>query len=303
MVQTNSLKRKLFIITGPTAIGKSNYAVELATINKCEIISADSMQVYKKLNIGTGKILPYETKGIKHHLIDIVEPYECYSVGQFVDDAKNIIDKLSKTPIIVGGTGLYISSLLNGNNFGNAQKNLEIRNKWNKILEDKGKQYVYDYLKKIDSVSADKISIEDTKRVIRAIEIYEITGTPKSNIVCENKQQFDAKVVILYNENREELYNSINNRVEKMFNNGLVDEVKSLSAFKNCQSMQAIGYKEVIAYLENKITLTEAVELVKKNSRNYAKRQMTYFRNMNVENKIYVRYDNFNELCKIFNEL
>lgn len=294
--------KKLFVITGPTAIGKSDIAVRLAIDNTSEIISADSMQVYRRFDIGTGKITPGEMRGIRHHLIDVADPDEDYSVGRFVSEAEAIINNLNCVPIITGGTGLYISSLLNGSDFGGVGKDESIREKWKNIADDKGKQYVYDYLKKIDPESAEKININDVKRTIRAIEIFEISGVPKSKIVKENKSKYDANVIVLYDEDRDNLYKNINERVDKMFSTGLVDEVESLMHYKNCQSMQAIGYKETAEYIEGKISLEEAKQQIKQNSRNYAKRQITYFKGMRVPNKIYVKKDDFYTIKSLFSK-
>lgn len=292
--------KKLFVITGPTAIGKSDISVQLAVDNASEIISADSMQVYRKFNIGTGKITPDEMCGIRHHLIDVADPDEDYSVGRFVSEAETIIDNLSSVPIVTGGTGLYISSLLNGSDFGGVGKDESIREKWKSIADEKGKRYVYEYLKKIDPESAEKININDVKRTIRAIEIFEISGVPKSKIVKENNLKYDATVIILYNEDRDNLYENINKRVDKMFSSGLVDEVESLMQYKNRQSMQAIGYKETAEYIEGKISSEEAKQQIKQNSRNYAKRQITYFNGMRVSNKIYVKNDDFFTIKTLF---
>ncbi len=293
-------KRKIFVLTGPTAIGKSDVAVEFALKTGCSVISADSMQVYRGLNIGTGKITHAEMRGVPHYMIDVANPDEEYSVGRYVSEAEKVIEKMSLPPIVVGGTGLYITSLVCGNDFGGAGTDDGIREKWKGILEEKGKEYVYEYLKKIDPLSAAKISINDTKRVIRAIEIYEITGRPKSQSVAENNDKYESKTVILYDDDRDALYKRINDRVDKMFAAGLVDEVESLIRYENCRSMQAIGYKEVVAYLKGQISKQDAVEQVKQNSRNYAKRQLTYFKGMKIKNKEYVKYDDFDGIFNVF---
>lgn len=293
-------KRKIFVLTGPTAIGKSDAAVEFALKTGCSVISADSMQVYRGLNIGTGKITHAEMRGVPHYMIDVANPDEEYSVGRYVSEAEKVIEKMSSPPIVVGGTGLYITSLVCGNDFGGAGTDDGIREKWKGILEEKGNEYVYEYLKKIDPLSAAKISINDTKRVIRAIEIYEITGRPKSQSVAESNDKYESKTVILYDDDRDALYKRINDRVDKMFASGLIDEVESLIRYENCRSMQAIGYKEVVAYLKGQISKQDAVEQVKQNSRNYAKRQLTYFKGMKIKNKEYVKYDDFDGIFNVF---
>lgn len=293
-------KKKLLILTGPTAIGKSAAAVEYALKTGCDVISADSMQVYRGLDIGTGKITKQEMRGVKHHMIDVAEPDEDYSVGKYVSEAEKIIDLQKFPPIICGGTGLYITSLVLGSDFGGVGKDEAIRNKWKNILAYKGKQYIYEFLEKIDPESAEKISVNDTKRVIRAIEIYEMTGSPKSKLVSENNTKYDAKTVILYDDDRDALYKRINTRVDKMFASGLIDEVESLMKYENCGSMQAIGYKETIEFLKGKITKEEAIEKVKQNSRNYAKRQITYFKGMRIVDKQYVKFNDFSAIFNTF---
>ncbi len=291
MVQEKNLKKKIYVITGPTAVGKSNFAVDCAMRFNGEIISADSMQIYKNLNVGTAKITTEEMKGIPHYLINHVSPNESYSVGKYLCDAKLCIDKIlskNKLPIIVGGTGLYINALLNGMNLSGDSENLEIREKWKNILSQRGKEYVYEYLLKIDSISASKISPNDTKRVIRAIEIFESTGTPKSQIVTTSECEYDYRFTII-SDDRELLYERINARVDKMFECGLLDEVKSLIEYADNQSMQAIGYKQLVEFIRGKYqNLDETREKIKQLSRNYAKRQLTFFKGMNATNKNWI---------------
>lgn len=296
-------RQKLLILTGPTAIGKSDAAVEYALKTGCNVISADSMQVYRGLDIGTGKITKQEMRGVKHYMIDVADPDEDYSVGRYVSEAEKIIGLQKLPPIVCGGTGLYVTSLVLGSDFGGVGKDEAIRNKWKDILSEKGKQYVYEFLEKIDPVSAEKISVNDTKRVIRAIEIYEMTGVPKSELVSENNSKYDAKTVILYDDDRDALYKRINARVDKMFASGLIEEVESLIKYEDCGSMQAIGYKETIEFLKGKISKEEAIEKVKQNSRNYAKRQITYFKGMKIENKQYVKFDDFGAIFNTFQQI
>lgn len=291
MVQENCLKPKIIIITGPTAVGKSDLAVKIAKRLNTEIISADSMQIYKGLDIGTGKVTEEEKDSVVHHMLDIVEPFEEYSVSDYVEQTKVIISKLNlqnKIPIIVGGTGFYLNGLINGYNFSTSAKNDKIREKWNKIYNENGAEYIYEYLKKVDPVSAEKINRNDIKRLIRAIEIFETTGKPKSEVATASKEcEYDVLMIVI-TKDREELYSKINARVDKMFSLGLVEEVRSFLSYENCQSMQAIGYKEVVKHLKGESSLEEAIEEVKKNSRNYAKRQMTFFRWIKHSNKHFI---------------
>lgn len=287
-------KPKIIIIGGPTAVGKSALAVNLAEKFNGEIVSADSMQIYRRLNIGTGKITEAEARGIPHRMIDILDPDERYSVGQYLIDASreinNILDK-NKLPIVVGGTALYLNALINRMNFSDADRSDKVRDKWKKIASESGNQFVYDHLIEIDPESAAKISVNDTKRIIRAIEIFEVTGKPKSQSATTAICPYDYAFFIMTRE-RTELYAAIETRVDKMFEDGLINEVKSLETYKNCQSMQAIGYKQLCEYFDSKFDSIESVKNeIKKLSRNYAKRQMTFFRGMNA-NKNFIDYLN-----------
>lgn len=287
-------KPKIIIIGGPTAVGKSALAVNLAEKFNGEIVSADSMQIYRRLNIGTGKITEVEARGIPHRMIDILDPDERYSVGQYLIDASreinDILDK-NKLPIVVGGTALYLNALINGMNFSDADRSDKVRDKWKKIASENGNQFIYDHLIEIDPESAAKISVNDTKRIIRAIEIFEVTGKPKSQSATTAICPYDYAFFIMTRE-RTELYAAIETRVDKMFEDGLINEVKSLETYKNCQSMQAIGYKQLCEYFDSKFDSIESVKNeIKKLSRNYAKRQMTFFRGMNA-NKNFIDYLN-----------
>ncbi len=276
---------KILIIAGPTASGKTEFAIKCAKEFNGEIISADSMQIYKKLNIGTAKPSKEETKQAVHHLIDFVDPSENFSVQQYVSYAKIEIDNIisrGKLPIIVGGTGLYIKSLIYPYSFASSPKNEDLRSELNKLAEEKGVDYVYGLLETKDPESAYKIHPRDTKRVIRALEICMSTGKKKSELnIEENKKEYDYLMLVL-NPDRKILYDRINNRVDKMFDLGLEEEIKTLVnnkvVTKDSQCMQAIGYKEFFDYFENKTTYEELKESIKKHSRNYAKRQITFFR-------------------------
>lgn len=286
------MKRKIVILTGPTAVGKSDLAVKLAKRFNGEVVSADSMQIYKGMDVGTGKITEAETEGIKHRMIDIVTPDESYSVGRFVSDASREINNIptDKIPIVVGGTGLYVNALVNGMNLSGSAADAEIRNKWKEAVKDRGLDFVYNQLAGIDPKSAERIDRNDEKRIIRALEIYEATGKPKSSAVTSSDCEYDYILIVLTSD-RETLYRRINARVCKMFESGLIDEVKRLTQYENCQSMQAIGYKQTIAYLKavnEKQSLAALVDEVCKLSRNYAKRQMTFFRGIRSPRKCYI---------------
>lgn len=285
MVQKDSLK-KIIIITGPTASGKSDFSLQCAHEFNGEVIGCDSMQIYKGMDIGTGKLTMEEREGIPHFMIDIVPPDVAFSVSNYVEMCENIISDIcarGKLPILTGGTGFYIRALLNGLNFAGTPKSDELRMQYETMLRQYGKEHLYAELKKVDLQSCEKISINDTKRIIRALEIYALTGVPKSMAVGKSDAiRYDYRLLVL-SPSRERLYERINRRVDKMMQQGLIEEVKTLYVYRQCQSMQAIGYKELIAYLEQRIPLAEAVETIKKNSRHYAKRQLTYFKHMDLQ--------------------
>ncbi len=274
------------IIGGPTAVGKTSLSVKLAKAINGEIISADSMQIYKFMDIGTAKVTEEESEGILHYLIDIREPQEKYSVAEFSNDARKIIKDImsrGKTPIIVGGTGLYLNSLLYGINF-DENIDIEYRRSEEKKIE-KHPEYLeklYDKLKEIDLESAEKLSPIDSRRIIRALEMHHVTGKTKSQIELENREnnEFKFKLFVLSSE-RNILYERINKRVDIMLDQGLIDEVKNIKNNFSKTSGQAIGYKEVLMYLNNEIDYEEMSELIKQRSRNYAKRQFTWFRKNN----------------------
>ncbi len=302
MVQTHSIKNKIIIIGGPTAIGKSAFAIECAKKFNGEIISADSMQIYKGLDIGTGKVTPNEMQGITHHLIDIVSLEDRYSAGAFLLDCENKISEilsLGKLPIIAGGTGLYINALINGMNFSDTDKSETVREKWKNILSQNGNEYIYNHLREIDPISAEKISINDTKRIIRAIEIFEVTGKPKSQIVTTSDCKYDYLFLVL-DAPRADLYSAINKRVDQMFSDGLYEEALALIEYKNFQSMQAIGYKQIYEYIDGKYPSLEImIEEIKKLTRNYAKRQLTFFRGIKGEKLWLQPNEKENALTKI----
>ncbi len=278
-------KEKLIVLIGPTAVGKTKLSIELAKRFHCEIISGDSMQIYKGLDIGTAKISPPEMEGIPHHLIDIKEPHESFSVFEFQQLVRKKITEISsrgKLPMIVGGTGFYIQSVIYDYRFSDAPSDENFRKKLERRAEIEGKEALYQELAEIDPEAAGKIHPNNLRRVIRALEIYHCTGKPMSYFRKNLKQKlsYDTAVIGLTME-RQQLYERINKRVDLMLEKGLLDEVKALhdSGLRDCQSIQAIGYKELYKYLDGMCTFEEAVEELKRNSRNYAKRQLTWFRN------------------------
>lgn len=279
-------KQKLICIGGPTGVGKTALAIEIANKFNGEIISCDSIAIYKGLDIGSAKPTVEEQKQAKHYLIDIVEPNDEFSVAEYVENARKVINDISsrgKMPIVVGGTGLYMKCLLYEMALGNSDKSIEIREKYNKFATENGNQAVYDYLCSIDAESAKELHPNDIKKVIRAIEIFETTGKKKSQLKTEVESKYDYLMIFL-NTDRKTLYDRINLRVEKMIECGLENEVKNLiktyHLTRENQSMEAIGYKEFFDYFENKTNLQETIDLIKLNSRHYAKRQITWFKKM-----------------------
>lgn len=275
---------KLIVIAGATASGKTAAAVRLAKLINGEIINSDSMQVYKYMDIGTAKVTDEEKDGILHHMIDIVSPELEYSVAEYVVEAKEVISDVvnrGKVPILSGGTGLYIESLIYPFDFSNADKNADIRRQLEEELKSYGTEYMYSQLCKIDPIDAAKMHPNNTKRVIRALEIYRTTGKVKSQNICERIPLYDLEFYCI-NREREELYNRIDRRVDIMFEKGLLSEVDSLINQHNLnfdmQSMQAIGYKEFRAFYEGKADLDEVKENIRLDSRHYAKRQLTWLR-------------------------
>ncbi|APH15769.1 tRNA dimethylallyltransferase [Clostridium sporogenes] len=278
----------LLILAGPTAVGKTDISIKLAKKLNGEIISADSMQIYKYMDIGSAKITKEEMKGIPHHLIDVVAPHEEFNVASFKTLAEKCIKDIwsrGKLPIIAGGTGLYINSLIYNYDFTDADRDEDYREYLTRLSEDKGKEYVHSLLKDIDGKSYERLYPNDLKRVVRALEVYKITGKSISEYTKENeKKLYNIPYNINYfvlNMNREVLYERINKRVDIMMDKGLIEEVKKLESMgytPDMQSMKGIGYKEILFYLKGDIPLDEAIYLIKKGSRNYAKRQLTWFR-------------------------
>ncbi|WP_251549217.1 tRNA (adenosine(37)-N6)-dimethylallyltransferase MiaA [Neobacillus muris] len=279
--------QKLIVIIGPTAVGKTKLSIELAKRFNGEIISGDSMQIYRGMDIGTAKIKPDEMEGIPHHLIDIKEPNESFSAAEFQQLVRAKITEIAekgKLPIIVGGTGLYIQSVIYDYQFPDVTGDQEFRSRLEEKAKEIGNEALHQQLKEIDPESAAKIHPNNVRRVIRALEIHYLSGGKDTQI--ENAQA--GQLELLYNAamigltmDREKLYERINARVELMLSEGLLEEVINLyeQGLRGCQSIQAIGYKEIYEYLDGHVSFDEAVSNLKQNSRRYAKRQLTWFRN------------------------
>lgn len=280
------MKKPLIIIAGPTASGKTSLSVELAKRINGEIISADSMQVYHYMNIGTAKVNKEEAKGIKHHLIDIIDPREPFNISIFQQKAKEAIEEIlakGKIPILVGGTGFYIQSILYDIDFDETQTDHAYRTSLENIAAEKGNQYLHSQLKEVDEQSYNKIHPNNVKRVIRALEYYNQTGLPISKHNEEERKKSSPYNFLFYmlNMNRQLLYNRIDKRVDEMFDKGLVQEVTELrnkGYSKELVSMQGLGYKEILSYLENECNLEEAKYIIKRDTRHFAKRQFTWFK-------------------------
>lgn len=279
------MKTKVVSIVGPTAIGKTDLSIEIAKTFHAEIISGDSMQVYKKLNIGTAKITEDEAGGITHYMIDMLEPDEEFTVADFKEKVQLFINKINrkdKLPLIVGGSGHYIQAVLYDYQFLEGSTDEQYKKQLENKIETDGIEALYEELKKIDPEQAKKIHPNNHRRVIRALEIYKTTGKPMSVHLKEQRQEplYDMKIIGL-DMDRELLYERINRRVDLMIESGLIKEVRDLyeGGYKNCQSMSGIGYKEFIPYLEGKKSLEECITDLKRNTRRFAKRQFTFFRN------------------------
>lgn len=277
--------KPLVVLSGPTAVGKTALSINLAKAVNGEIISADSMQVYRGMDIGTAKITPSEMDGVKHHLIDIIEPEESWSVTDFVARGKAAIEDIysrGHLPIITGGTGFYIQALLKDVDFSEEEENY-VRKDLEKLASEKGPHFIHELLKEVDPESADSIHENNVKRVIRALEYYRVNGTKISD---HNKEQMvkESPYNYLYfvlNHNRDILYERIDKRIDIMLDDGLVDEVAKLKARgldKSYISMQGLGYKEIYDFLNGDVSLEEAIYILKRDTRHFAKRQITWFK-------------------------
>lgn len=279
-------KKPLVILTGPTAVGKTALSIKLASEIGGEIISADSMQVYRQMDIGSAKIKPEEMGGIPHHLIDILEPEEEFNVCLFEKLALEAIEQIYERghiPVVVGGTGFYIQALLYQIDFTEEETDTAFRDKLWQLGEEKGNHYLHELLRKVDPESAEEIHENNRKRVIRALEFYENSGKPISTHNKEQRQKTSAynSCYFVLTDDRKKLYERIESRVDQMLSKGLVDEVRTLKE-RGCNasmvSMQGLGYKEILEYLDGRCSLLEAVEKIKKETRHFAKRQLTWFR-------------------------
>jgi len=282
---TDNRKPILFLV-GPTAIGKTAFAIELAEHLGTEIIGADSMQIYQYMDIGTGKPTKQERDRVCHHLVDFIHPSEPFSVGRYRREACDVIDRMhaaGQVSLVVGGTGLYIRSLTNGL-FDGPEADPKIRSYFKELAATKGRNALYDELKSVDPKSARKIHPNDERRLIRALEVYRITGRPISELQEEQKAHLESQyrfILFGLTMSRNKLYTVIEKRIDKMIRQGLVDEVRSLLAMgvdEQAISMQGLGYKEIIPVILRKEPLRDAVELLKKETRHFAKRQFTWFK-------------------------
>lgn len=311
---SNMPKPPLIILTGPTGVGKTDLSIQLAKKINGEIISADSIQVYRHLDIGSAKITPDEMQGVKHYLIDILNPEEEFNIylfKQYASEAMQEIYGRGRIPIIVGGTGFYIQSILYDIDF-NSEENEDktVREKYEHIAKEYGAEYLHGLLRAVDPASADSIHQNNIKRVIRALEYYEHTGECIS-VHNEREAQKQPPYNFLYfvlNRNRDVLYERIDRRVDKMVADGLVGEVKGLLDMgysRNLVSMQGLGYKEIAAYLEGECSLEEAVEILKRDTRHFAKRQLTWFRR---EKSVkFINYEDYgndiNNMCEALQQM
>lgn len=280
------MKKPLVILTGPTAVGKTELSIKLARAIGGEIVSADSMQVYKHMDIGSAKITQDEMEDVPHYLIDELEPDEEFNIVRFKEMAVKAIDKIyanEHIPIVTGGTGFYIQALLYDINFAENEADYKYRAELEQLAKKQGRLYLHDMLKQADMASADAIHPNNVKRVIRALEYYKLTGERISeHNETESKKESPYKFAyIVLNRNREALYERIEKRVDNMLKDGLIDEVqylKDIGCTRDMVSMQGLGYKEMLDYLNGSITLDEAVCILKRETRHFAKRQLTWFR-------------------------
>ena len=280
------MKQKLLVIGGPTAVGKTDLSIKLAKKLNGEIISADSMQIYKYMDIGSAKVTKDEMDGINHYLIDAISPDVPFSAADFKEHGDNALNEIiakGKLPIISGGTGLYINSLTCNMTFTEAEKDEDYRKYLENLAIEKGNTYIHEMLKECDPISYEEIHPNNRKRVIRALEVFKLTNKPFSSYNAGDdfyNSNYDVYYYVLTMD-REKLYKRINKRVDIMMEKGLLDEcikLKEMGYTSDIQSMQGIGYKEILYYLEGKISLSEAIDMIKQGSRNYAKRQLTWFR-------------------------
>lgn len=279
-------KRPMVILTGPTAVGKTALSIELAKKINGSIISADSMQVYRHMDIGSAKIRPSEMQGIPHHMIDILEPWEPFNVVIFQERCRECLEGIYERghiPIVTGGTGFYIQALLKDIDFTENEENTAYRKELEQLAEEKGAEYLHEMLQQVDAEAAEKIHANNIKRTIRALEFFELTGKKISEHNTEEGEKKSAyqSCYFVLNDDREKLYARIEQRIDEMLAEGLVEEVRALQKMgctRNLVSMQGLGYKEILDYLDDEITLEEAIYRIKRDTRHFAKRQLTWFR-------------------------
>lgn len=279
-------KKPLIVLTGPTAVGKTRLSIALAKAVNGEILSADSMQVYRGMDIGSAKIKPEEMQGVPHHMIDIIEPAEEFNVVIFKTMCEEIIRGIYERghiPIVVGGTGFYIQALLRNIDFAENEDNTAYRSELEKLAEEKGAEYLHEMLCRVDPDSGAAIHANNVKRTIRALEYYQLTGEQisKHNEAEKQKQSAYLSCYFVLNDDRAVLYERIEKRIDEMLEEGLVEEVKKLKeagCHRGMVSMQGLGYKEILAWLDGDISFETAVDILKRDTRHFAKRQLTWFR-------------------------
>lgn len=285
-MNTENQKKPLIVLTGPTAVGKTELSIALAKAVDGEIISADSMQVYRYMDIGSAKIRPEEMQGVPHHLVDILKPEEEFHIVRFQEMAKQAMKEIyekGRIPILVGGTGFYIQAVTRDIDFTEASQEDGYRKELEKMAEEKGASFLHEMLEQVDPVSAGEIHANNIKRVIRALEFYHQNHTP---ISAHNEEQKERQspynlAYFVLNAPRDILYERIDKRVDEMMQNGLLKEVESLKSMgyhRGMVSMQGLGYKEILAFLDGEYSLEEAVRILKRDTRHFAKRQLTWFR-------------------------
>lgn len=280
------MKKPLVVLTGPTAVGKTKLSISLAKALNGEIISADSMQVYKYMDIGSAKITEKEMDGVPHHLIDVLSPFEEFHIVRFQELAKKAMEDIynrGKTPVFVGGTGFYIQAITKDIDFTEGEEDKQYREELSRLAAEKGNEFLHEMLREVDKKSAEEIHANNVKRVIRALEFYKENGFPISQHNEEQKQNetpYNLAYFVL-NAPRDLLYERIDRRVDEMMKNGLVKEVqklKDMGCRREMTSMQGLGYKEILSFLDGEIPLDEAVRILKRDTRHFAKRQLTWFR-------------------------
>ncbi len=280
------MKKPCIVLSGPTAVGKTRLSIRLAKALNGSVISADSMQVYRGMDIGSAKIRPEEMEGIPHYLIDVLEPEEEFNVVRFQQMAEAAMEEIyraGRLPIVVGGTGFYIQALLKGVDFTETEGNSELRRRLEKLAEEKGGEYLHRLLAEKDPLSAEAIHPNNVRRVIRALEYYEETGSPISvhNAAWRDRESAYCCAWFVLNDDRERLYERIDRRVDEMMSQGLLEEVTKLHGrglTEEHGSMKGLGYKELLCFLKGEISLDEAVRIIKRDTRHFAKRQITWFK-------------------------